>query len=94
MNAGDPGGGGWLAYGIAFLLPFVVCFLLARRGHARTAWWLPGGLLVMTAMFVGAGVWLSGEMQTGIGAARSLGLLAVPGIVGGVAGILLGRRSA
>jgi hypothetical protein len=94
MNAGDPNGAGWLTYGLAFLIPFMVCFFLARRGHARTAWWLPGGILVMTLMFVGAGVWLSGEMQTGTGAARSLGLLAVPGIVGGVAGILFGRRGA
>jgi hypothetical protein len=94
MNAGDANGSAWLYFGFAFLLPFVICLLLARRGHARTAWWLPGGILVMTLMFVGAGVWLSGEIQTGIGAARTLGLLAVPGIVGGVAGILLGRRSA
>ncbi|MCU0856563.1 MAG: hypothetical protein MUF63_17270 [Rhodobacteraceae bacterium] len=50
--------------------------------------------LVMTLMFVGAGVWLSGEIQTGVGAARTLGLLSAPAILGGVAGILLGRRSA
>jgi hypothetical protein len=94
MNADDPNGAGWLSYGLAFLIPFLVCLILARRGHARTAWWLPGGLLVMTLMFVGTGIWLSGEMQTGIGAARSLGLLSAPAILGGVAGILLGRRSA
>jgi hypothetical protein len=94
MNADVPAGAGWLSHGLAFLVPFVICLLLARRGHARTAWWLPGGILVMTLMFVGAGVWLSGEIQTGIGAARSLALLAAPAILGGVAGILLGRRSA
>ena len=94
MNAVEPAGGGWVAYGLAFLIPFLICLVLARRGHARTAWWLPGGIFVMTLMFVAAGVWLSGEMQTGFGAARSLGLLALPGIVGGVAGILLGRRGA
>jgi hypothetical protein len=94
MNAEHAGGAAWLSYGIAFLVPFVVCLLLARRGHARTAWWLPGGILVMTLMFVGAGVWLSGEIQTGVGAARTLGLLSAPAILGGVAGILLGRRSA
>ena len=73
MNAEDAGVSAWLFYGIAFLVPFLVCLLLARRGHARTAWWLPGGLLVMTLMFVGAGIMLSGEMQTGIGAARIAG---------------------
>jgi hypothetical protein len=94
MSESDPGGAGYLAYGAAFLLPFLVCLVLARRGHARTAWWLPGGILVMTLLFVGAAVWLAAEMQTGFGAARSLGLLAAPAIIGGVAGILLGRRPA
>jgi hypothetical protein len=94
MNAEDAGVSAWLFYGIAFLVPFLVCLLLARRGHARTAWWLPGGLLVMTLMFVGAGIMLSGEMQTGIGAARTMGLLSAPAILGGVAGILLGRQNA
>jgi hypothetical protein len=94
MSASDPGNAGWLSYGLAFLLPFLVCLILARRGHTRTAWWMPGGLLVMTLMFVGTGIWLSGEMQTGIGAARSLGLLSAPAILGGVVGILLGQRRA
>jgi integral membrane sensor domain MASE1 len=92
MNASEPGGAGLLAFSLAFLLPLLVCLLLARRGHARTAWWLPGGILVMTLFFMGVGVWLSGEMQTAFGAARSLGLLSAPAILGGVAGILLGRR--
>ncbi|MGE5199409.1 MAG: hypothetical protein ACM3H9_07190 [Rhodospirillaceae bacterium] len=81
-------------HALAFLLPFAVCLLLARRGHARTAWWLPGGILAMTLMSVGAAVWLGEEMQTGFGAARSLALLSAPAMLGGVAGILAGRRLA
>ena len=94
MSQAGASGAGFLAYAVAFLLPFVVCLLLARRGHARTAWWLPGGLLVMTLMFVGAGFLLSDEMQTGFGAAWSIGFLSVPAILGGVLGILFGRRGA
>jgi hypothetical protein len=82
------------AYGLAFLLPFLVSLTLARRGHARTAWWLPGGIAAMSVLFVGMGLVLGQEMQTGPGAAMSLGLLSVPAIIGGVAGILIGRRRA
>ena len=77
---------------VAFTLPFAVCFLTARRGHARTAWWLPGGLLAMTLLFVAMGVALGGEMPTGPAAAASLAGLGIPAVIGGVIGILLGQR--
>jgi hypothetical protein len=48
----------------------------------------------MSVLFVGMGLVLGQEMQTGPGAAMSLGLLSVPAIIGGVAGILIGRRRA
>jgi hypothetical protein len=78
----------------AFLVPFVICLFLAREGHVRTAWWVLGGILVMTMMWVFTAISLSGGVETYIQAAGVLGLAALPSIVGGVAGILLGRRSA
>jgi hypothetical protein len=82
------------AYLAALVLPFAICFALSRRGQARTAWWLPGGLFAMTLLFVAMGVALSGEMQTGLAAAGGLVTLGLPAVLGGVAGILLGRRKA
>ena len=79
-------------YAVAFIVPFLISLVLARRGHARTAWWLPGGIVVMSGVFIGMGYMLGREMQTGPAAAWSLGLMAAPAIIGGVAGILVGRR--
>jgi hypothetical protein len=84
----------FIAFAIAFALPFALCFLLARRGHARTAWWLPGGILVMNLLFLAMGIALSGEVQTGFAAAMSLVTLGAPAVVGGALGILLGRPRA
>ena len=76
----------------SFALPFAICFLLARRGHARTAWWLPGGILVLTGLFVALAMRLGQDVQTGFAAAQTLGAMAVPAVLGGSLGILLGRR--
>ena len=94
MTTDDLSAAALATYLAAFVLPFAICFALARRGQARAAWWLPGGLFVMTLLFVAMGVALSGEMQTGLAAAGSLVTLGLPAILGGVAGILMGRRKA
>jgi hypothetical protein len=89
------GGGlpiGYVALAVSFLLPFAVCFALARRGHARTALWLPGGIFVMTGIFVWLGMQLGDEIQTGLVAVRSIATISAASILGALAGILLGRR--
>jgi len=83
-----------LVYGVAALVPFVICFGVARAGHARTAWWLPAGIGVLTIAFVFLGFRLGADAPTGAGVVRSVLLLGVPAVVGGIAGVLLGRRRA
>jgi hypothetical protein len=85
---------GLLSYGGAFILPFALCLGLARAGHARSAWWIPGGILLLTAAFVALGIMLGSEIPTGAHAAMGLVLLTAPAVLGGTAGILLGRRRA
>ena len=77
---------------VAFGVPFAICFGVARAGHVRTAWWLPAGIAVLTVAFVALGYRLGTDAATGAGAVRSILLLGVPAAVGGVAGILAGRR--
>jgi hypothetical protein len=83
-----------LPLAIAVVLPFAICFGLARAGHAKTAWWLPAGIAVLTATFVVLAYRLGTEAATGAGAVRSLLLLGVPATIGGAAGVLAGRRRA
>jgi hypothetical protein len=84
----------FLPLAIAAAVPFGICFGLARAGHARTAWWLPAGIAVLTAAFVVLGYRLGTDAATGAGAVRSLLLLGIPAAVCGAAGVLLGRRRA
>lgn len=83
-----------LVYGVAALVPLVICFGVARAGHVRTAWLLPGGIAVMTLAFVFLGIRLGTEAATGAGVVRSILHLGLPAIVGGILGIVLGRRRA
>lgn len=85
---------GLLLHAGAFVLPFALCFALARAGHARTAWWVPGGILLLTTAFLALGFWLGSEVQTGPHAMLGLLVMTVPAVVGGAAGILTGRRRA
>lgn len=85
---------GFLMHAGAFVLPFALCLGLARAGHARTAWWIPGGILVLTGAFVVLGILLGSEIQTGAHAVMGLVLLTAPAVLGGTAGIVLGRRRA
>jgi hypothetical protein len=90
MDAVSPIGLG--AHAVAFLLPLVVSFGLARAGQVRAAWMLPAGLLLLSAVFVGFGFLLAQDLDTGIGAVTSVLTLSAAGVLGGVAGALLGPR--
>lgn len=94
MTAGEMMSSGIVTYAVAFLVPFALCFGLARAGHARAAWRLPIGILVLTLAIVGLGLFLGTEVETGPSAALGVGLLSLPAILGGALGILLGRRRA
>ena len=85
-------GPGMAAHAVALLLPLMVSFGLARAGQVRAAWLLPMGLLVLAAGFVGFGLMLGEDVQAMSGAVSTIVTLAAAGIVGGVAGVLLGRR--
>lgn len=87
-------GAGMAAHAVAVLLPLMVSFGLARAGQVRVAWLLPMGLLVLAAVFVGFGLMLGEDVQAMSGAVSTIGTLAAAGILGGVAGVLLGRRRA
>lgn len=86
--------GSLLALIVYFAVPFAVCFGVTRAGHARKAWWLPGGILAVTAAFIVFGLRSGADSGTTAGAIQSLLLLSAPAALGGVAGILLGRRRA
>jgi hypothetical protein len=90
MDAVSPLGLG--AHAVAFLLPLVVSFGLARVGQVRAAWLLPAGLLLLSAVFVGFGFVLAQDLDTGLGAVTSVLTLTAAGVAGGVAGALLGPR--
>ncbi len=90
MDAVSPLGLG--AHAVAFLLPLVVSFGLARVGQVRAAWLLPAGLLLLSAVFVGFGFVLAQDLDTGVGAVTSVLTLTAAGLAGGVAGALLGPR--
>jgi hypothetical protein len=79
---------------VAAVLPFAICFGVARAGRARTAWWLPGGILAITLTFVVLGLRLGSEVSTAFDAVRNILALGLPAALGGVLGILLGRRRA
>lgn len=79
---------------VAAAVPFAICFGVARAGHVRTAWWLPGGILAVTLAFVLLGLRLGTELETAAGAIQSILILGLPAALAGVAGIFLGRRRA
>ena len=79
---------------VAAAVPFGICFAVARAGHARTAWWLPGGILAITLAFVVLGLRLGSEVSTARDAVLSILSLGLPAFFGGVLGIVLGRRRA
>lgn len=83
---------GLAAHAAAFLLPFVISFGVARAGQTRAAWMLPAGLLLLSAVFVGLGLVLAQDLETGRGAVTTLVTFTVAGVLGGAAGALLGSR--
>lgn len=87
-------GAGALNLLVAFAVPFAICFGVARAGRARTAWWLPGGILAITLAFVVLGLRLGTDVSTASDAVLGIVLLGLPACLGGVLGILLGKRRA
>jgi hypothetical protein len=92
VSLGNVLGPGMAAHAVALLLPLAVSFGLARAGQVRAAWLLPMGLFVLAAVFVGFGLMLGEDLQAMSGAVTTIVTLAAAGILGGVAGVLLGRR--
>jgi hypothetical protein len=80
----------FLIFGIALALPFGVCLWLARKGEARRAWQVPGGLAVLTGAAALWALWLDGS-EASRGAFGVVAVATLPAILGGVAGILAGR---